>query len=160
MYMSTQANLDYWSTDNCCVFVSLRRGTILIAGLSMIWQSVVVAVSVLALVECHLEDTSIDTLVHDTLASDTLRNDTSPRNETSKNDTVVNSAVGNATCKWIPEAERESFGVHDQNMLNVVVGVILAFSSIYCFLSMCVIVGVLRVSCSSGNIADVDGFCE
>ncbi|XP_027229806.2 uncharacterized protein [Penaeus vannamei] len=145
MYMSSRANLDYWSTDNCCVFVSLRRGTIFIGGLSVIWQSVVVAISVLALVECHLKDTNPDdTLLGDTEANDTaLYVDTLFANGTWGNETAFYSSLVNDTCKWVPEAERESFGVYDQNMLNVVVGVILAFSSIYCLLSVCVIVGVL-----------------
>ncbi|XP_037782144.1 uncharacterized protein LOC119578655 [Penaeus monodon] len=145
MYMSTQANLDYWSTDNCCVFVSLRKGTIVIGSLSVIWQSVVVAISVLALVECHLKETSLDdTAVSDTQANDTIVNvDTLFTSDTWENETAFYSSRANETCKWIPEAERESFGVYDQNMLYVVVGVILAFSSIYCLLSICVVVGVL-----------------
>nr|XP_027229869.1 uncharacterized protein LOC113821464 isoform X2 [Penaeus vannamei] len=126
MYMSSRANLDYWSTDNCCVFVSLRRGTIFIGGLSVIWQSVVVAISVLALVECHLKDTNPD----DTLVSDTEANDTA---------LYVDTLFANGT--WGNETAFYSSLVNDT--FNVVVGVILAFSSIYCLLSVCVIVGVL-----------------
>lgn len=72
----------------------------------------------LALVECHLKDTSPDdTLVSDTEANDTaLYVDTLFANGTWGNETAFYSSLVNDTCKWVPEAERESFGVYDQNM--------------------------------------------
>lgn len=95
-----------------------RTGRRTLAFLQQIWQSVVVAISVLALVECHLKETSLDdTAVSDTQANDTIVNvDTLFTSDTWENETAFYSSRANETCKWIPEAERESFGVYDQNM--------------------------------------------
>ncbi|XP_071527655.1 uncharacterized protein [Panulirus ornatus] len=54
MYMSTRANLDYWSTDNCCVRWSLRTGACAIGVFSLVWQSVMMSAGVLMLVQCPI----------------------------------------------------------------------------------------------------------
>ncbi|KAK3861850.1 hypothetical protein Pcinc_032226 [Petrolisthes cinctipes] len=54
MYMNTRANLDYWSTDNCCMRWSLKTGTLTIGVLSMVWQGLLVTAGVMMIVKCPI----------------------------------------------------------------------------------------------------------
>ncbi|KAK8392959.1 hypothetical protein O3P69_013173 [Scylla paramamosain] len=77
MYMNTRANLDYWSTDNCCLRWSLRTGAIIIGFFSLVWQALMVITGVMMLVKCPVNTTTtITTTITTTNITLTLLNDT------------------------------------------------------------------------------------
>ncbi|XP_045585121.1 uncharacterized protein [Procambarus clarkii] len=199
MYMTTKANLEYWSTDNFCVRWSLRTGACTIGTLSLVWQALMVVAGVMMLVDCpvdpaftgtldHQADTGTaqlaltGTAVHPTgtgVTSEASTGNSSlvsqpgdvPRASDNSSDQGVNSVDGEAvdsansffdvqgntnssnsalnvnfSCPWLPEPETQVFGINDRYKLETVAGIFMSYSSIYCILSLCVVLGVIKRS--------------
>nr|XP_053652610.1 uncharacterized protein LOC128702393 [Cherax quadricarinatus]XP_053652611.1 uncharacterized protein LOC128702393 [Cherax quadricarinatus]XP_053652612.1 uncharacterized protein LOC128702393 [Cherax quadricarinatus] len=215
MYMNSKGNLDYWSTDNCCVKWSLKTGACTIGTLSLVWQALMVTAGVMMLVDCPVEHALTDThhsllqeagigtsnaTLHPgvTLSQEGVdrgaaqegasnadgeavqsangcllaeRNDNSSSSDysnssssdysnssyynsssngiSSSNSNISssnNSSVKKFSCPWLPEPETQVLGIYDQGKLLLVAGLFLTYSSIYCILSLCVVVGVIKGS--------------
>ncbi|KAG0721252.1 hypothetical protein GWK47_046814 [Chionoecetes opilio] len=199
MYMETRANLDSWSTDNCCLHWSLKTGSITIGFLSLVWQSLMVMSGVMMVVRCPVTTNITNiSLAENPLTTDLTggtgdlvvsarnldgeviedtdeyvkcrtiysggggrgkegpasgyadnvenNNSSSSGNSSTSGDhssisTAKNSRTKMFICPWLPGPETEVLGVYTEEKLMLVAGLFIAYSGIYCILSLCVVVG-------------------
>ncbi|KAG7168299.1 Involucrin-like 1 [Homarus americanus] len=106
MYMDTRANLDYWSTDNCCVRWSLKTGACTIGTVSLIWQALMVAAGVMMLVECPVTTNLYQS--NDTLALEA--------GSVVENASVLVDSVSNVS---VPEYSASNVSVPEYSVSNV-----------------------------------------